>query len=214
MREFLMSGALTCRLPPHTSAYVHIRQHTSAYVSIRQQRTCRMRGSWVSPKSERQASARMPSCPASIRQHPFSSIRAAYVSIRQHTSAYVSIRRHTSAYVGIRRHTCPASSCPPRSRPDSMRMPSRSWSACQTRRQLELGATTSQCRFPHEQPSAAACATSAVSGLPEAIKRPARPVSGGAEHTSVYVSIRQDTSAYVRIRQDTCLRRSRGPRGR
>ncbi len=27
--------------------------------------------------------------------------RAAYVSIRQHTSAYVSIRQHTSAYVSI-----------------------------------------------------------------------------------------------------------------
>ncbi len=31
--------------------------------------------------------------------------RAAYVSIRQHTSAYVSIRQHTSAYVSIRQHT-------------------------------------------------------------------------------------------------------------
>ena len=31
--------------------------------------------------------------------------RAAYVSIRPHTSAYVSIRQHTSAYVSIRQHT-------------------------------------------------------------------------------------------------------------
>ncbi len=30
--------------------------------------------------------------------------KAAYVSIRQHTSAYVSIRQHTSAYVSIRQH--------------------------------------------------------------------------------------------------------------
>jgi hypothetical protein len=30
---------------------------------------------------------------------------AAYVSIRQHTSAYVSIRQRTSAYVSIRQHT-------------------------------------------------------------------------------------------------------------
>jgi hypothetical protein len=44
----------------------------------------------------------------SIRQYVSihtSSIRSAYVSIRQHTSAYVSIRQHTSAYVSIRQHT-------------------------------------------------------------------------------------------------------------
>jgi hypothetical protein len=48
--------------PPHTSAYVSIRQHTSAYVSIRQHTSAYV----------------------SLRQ-----LTSAYVSIRQHTQAYL-----------------------------------------------------------------------------------------------------------------------------
>ncbi len=64
--------------PPHTSAYVSIRQNTSAYVV-----------------------------------DVDGGLGLAYVSIRQHTSAYVSIRQNTSAYdsiraanVSIHQHTC------------------------------------------------------------------------------------------------------------
>jgi hypothetical protein len=109
--------------PPHTSAYISIRQHTSAYasivsacVSIRQHTSAyvsvRQRTSaYVSVRQHTLACVSIPSLAyASIRQHTpaYASIRQhtpAYASIRQHTPACVSIRQHTPAYASIRQHT-------------------------------------------------------------------------------------------------------------
>jgi hypothetical protein len=60
------------------------------------------------PYSRRNTCTASPTTPAAIRRAAYVSIRqhtSAYVSIRQHTSAYVSISQHTSAYVSIRQHT-------------------------------------------------------------------------------------------------------------
>jgi hypothetical protein len=65
----------------HTPAYVStrsIRQHTSAYVSTR-------------------SIQHTPAYVSTCAQRLTISARAAYVSMRQHTSAYVCMRQHTSA---------------------------------------------------------------------------------------------------------------------
>jgi hypothetical protein len=83
-----------------------IRQRSSAHVSIRQQ----LYGAVEEPYGRFKLALHTPAF-GSTRQHTSATVwrggrtvwpfqtRAAYVSIRQHSSAYVSIRQHTSATI-------------------------------------------------------------------------------------------------------------------
>jgi hypothetical protein len=116
----LSLSAASAPQPPHTPAYVSIRQHTSAYVYLGREGLWRSEGR----ESYRQALFKLnrdqvvelellrercdlvvlqQSCDtdSSLRQHT-----SPYVSICQRASPYVSTRQHTSAYVCIRVDRC------------------------------------------------------------------------------------------------------------